>query len=204
MPSGRTWKYLSIGFIGGIVGSVGLAVASVAILASLSSKPSASGVVLSDIGCPSGMVENLATSRCEATDQTISAINNSFRKHSGSQSSTPLPTAKRIGELASKIVDNKGRFSVYRIAALLGDAESQYEVGGMLSKGVGTKEDDLEALRWLHEAAHNNHLEAQVRLAQMLSSGTYVKRNQRLARVWLERAEANKNHKTKHIAELKV
>jgi hypothetical protein len=201
MPSGKTWKYLSIGFIVGIVGSVCLAVASVAILASLSSKPSASGVVLSDIGCPSGMVENLATSRCEATDQTISVINNSFHKHSGTN---PVPSIKRMRELASKIADNKGRFSAYRIAALLGDAESQYEVGGMLSWGTGTEEDDLEALRWLHEAAHNGYLEAQVRLAQMLSSGTYVKKDQRLARVWQERAEANKNHKTKRIAELKV
>ncbi len=204
MPSRKKWKYLGIGLLGGVVTSIGIAILSVFGLIYLADRPSSSGIILSDIGCPSGMVENLSKGRCEVSDKTMSEITSSFRKHDNHKLLNPLPSSKRLRELAVKTADRKGTFSDYRIAALLGDAESQYHVGKLLSQGRGVEEDDLEALRWLHVAAHNNYLDAQTKLAEMLASGLFVKKDEQLAQVWLKRAEANKNQRTKQVAGLKA
>jgi hypothetical protein len=194
MPSRKTWKFLGIGFVGGILGSGGLAVAAIFVIALWPSSPSTSGIVLSDIGCPSGMLENMSNARCEMSEQTSASVSASLRKISEMGNSSHLPNTQQIRNMAKKASNNQSlMFKLYRLAAFLGDAQSQYEVGGMLSKGKGTKETDLEALRWLHEAAHSDHLDAQVRLAHMLSSGLFVKRDKQLAQKWLKRAEANRN-----------
>ena len=61
----------------------------------------------------------------------------------------------------------------------------------MISNGEGTDENDLEALKWLHEAAHNNYRKAQLRLAYMLSKGGFVEKDEVEALRWLKRAEEN-------------
>ena len=74
----------------------------------------------------------------------------------------------------------------------------------MYSKGTGTKEDDREALKWLKESAHNGYRKAQLRLAYLLSKGEYVRKDVRAAQIWLERAKANKNDKSKQLADKEV
>ncbi|MBT5875757.1 MAG: sel1 repeat family protein [Candidatus Latescibacteria bacterium] len=193
MPSRKKWKYIGVGIVGGALGSAGLLVATIFIIALWPSSPSTSGVVLSDIGCPTGMLENMATGKCVMSDETEATVSTALRKLSRVGSSNHLPNVQQIKSMAKKAAsDETLTFKLYRIAAFLGDGESQYEVGGMLSKGRGAREANMEALRWLHEAAHNDHLEAQVRLAHMLSSGTFVKKDKRLASDWLHRAEANR------------
>ncbi len=194
MPSRKKWKYFGIGIVGGIFGSAVLAVGAIFLIALWPVSPTANSIVLSEIGCPGGMLENMTTSRCEMSDEMSASVSAEFQKLMEANSSDNPPNAQQIRKLAEKVSHNKTlKFKLYGIAAFLGDPVSQYEVGGMLSNGEGTEEDDLESLRWLHEAAHNDHLEAQIRLAHMLSSGTYVKRDKRLATKWLSRAEANKS-----------
>ena len=196
MPSRKTWKYLGIGFAGGVFGSAGLAVVAVITIALWPSSPSTSGVDLTDIGCPSGMMENMRTARCEMSEKTSASVAASLRKLREIGGSNRPPNVQQIKNMAKKAMSNETlMFKLYRLAAFLGDAESQYEVGGMLSKGRGTKETDMEALRWLHEAAHNDYLEAQIRLAHMLSSGTFVKKDKNLASKWLHRAKSIRKQK---------
>ncbi len=194
MASRKSWRFLGIGFIGGVLGSAGFGIVVIASISFGSSALPHGGVVLSDIGCPSGMRENMSTSRCEMSKETAAWVGATLAKIG--DLSTPKRTLgpRQVGDLADRTTGNRTlAFKLYRIAALMGDAESQYEVGGLLSKGNGAQEDDLEALRWLHEAAHNDHLAAQLRLVHMLSSGTFVKKDERLALRWLERAEAIRN-----------
>jgi hypothetical protein len=62
----------------------------------------------------------------------------------------------------------------------------------MYSKGEGTNEDNLEALKWLKESAHNGYPKAQLRLAYMLSAGEFVKKDEEAALVWMEKAKNSK------------
>jgi len=73
----------------------------------------------------------------------------------------------------------------------MGDAESQFILGAMLSNGEGTNEDDHESLQWLYESAHRGYRKAQLRLAYMLSKGEFVAKNETEAVGWLKRAEEN-------------
>ena len=194
MPSRKKWKYIGVGIVGGALGSAGLLVATIFIIALWPSSPSTSGVVLSDIGCPTGMLENMATGKCVMSDETEITVSAALRKLSTLGNSNHLPNVQQIKSIAMKAAgDETLTFKLYLLAAFLGDAASQYEVGGMLSKGRGTQESDMEALRWLHEAAHNDHLEAQVRLGRMLSSGTFVEKDERLAAKWLRKAHGARN-----------
>jgi hypothetical protein len=197
MPSRKKWKYIGVGIVGGAIGSAGLLVAAIFIIALWPSSPATNGVILSDIGCPSGMLENIASGKCEMSDETEATVSAALRKLSKLGGSDHLPNVQQIKSMAKKVTsDETLTFKLYRLAAFLGDAESQYEVGGMLSKGKGTKGSDMESLRWLHEAAHNDHMEAQVRLAHMLASGTFVKKDERSASEWLRRAGGIRNQRT--------
>ena len=73
----------------------------------------------------------------------------------------------------------------------MGDAESQFILGAMLSNGEGTNEDDHESLQWLYESAQRDFRKAQLRIAYMLSSGEFVEKNDLEAVHWLKRAEKN-------------
>ena len=203
MPSSKTWKYLGVGFLGGLVGSIGLVVSAILIVTLWPSGKPAQKVSLADIGCPSGMIENLATDRCEASEKTVKTISASLgelRKLKSPIQKLNVPEIRKLAEKPSG--KPKLSFKLYLIAALLGDATSQYEIGGLLSNGTGVREDDLEALRWLHESAHNDHLGAQLTLSRMLASGTFVEKDEQMAQKWLKRAEANRSQA--QLAELEV
>jgi len=79
MPSRKTWKYLGIGFAGGVFGSAGLAIVAVTTIALWPSSPSTSGVDLTDIGCPSGMMENMRTAKCEMSEKTSASVQETAR-----------------------------------------------------------------------------------------------------------------------------
>ena len=70
----------------------------------------------------------------------------------------------------------------------------------MYSNGIGTNEDNLEALKWLKESAHNGYPKAQLRLAYMLSAGEFVKKDEEAALVWMEKAKNSKVIKPHRIA----
>ncbi len=194
MSSRKVWKYLGIGFVGGAIGSAGLVVAVVSSLAFLSPSQSSSSsrVVLSGLECPSAMIEDMTAGKCVMSDKAKSAVSIQLDKIKKAGDLNDLPSAKYVRSLAEKTTDKPTlKFKLYRLAAFMGDAKSQYKVGAMLSNGTGCEEDDLESLRWLHESALNNYLDAQLRLSHMLSSGTFVKQDEKLAKEWLEKAEAN-------------
>lgn len=80
-------------------------------------------------------------------------------------------------------------FEHYMISAKLKYSDSQFQVGHMLSKGLGVKEDRLAAFEWLQAAAKQNHAKAlyYVGIYYYNGSGT-IARNLDLARDYFKRA----------------
>ncbi|MBT5872274.1 MAG: hypothetical protein HOH43_02550 [Candidatus Latescibacteria bacterium] len=92
MPSRKKWKYLSIGIVSGLVGGAGLVVGGILLIAIWPSSQSTKHIVLADIGCPSGMLENLSSGRCEASVQTIAVIEVTYPKSENEETyETELP-----------------------------------------------------------------------------------------------------------------
>ena len=52
-----------------------------------------------------------------------------------------------------------------------GNAEAQYNLGGMYAYGQDVRQDDAEALRWYRKAAEQGNAEAQYNLGVMYDSG---------------------------------
>ena len=124
--------------------------------------------------------------------QSKAAVSYVLHDRGGSKRLEAIPGREVLKRAAKEIQGNsKQEFALFHFAALLGDPESQFIVGGMISNGEGTDENDLEALKWLHEAAHNNYRKAQLRLAYMLSKGGFVEKDEVEALRWLKRAEGN-------------
>ncbi|WP_153305831.1 tetratricopeptide repeat protein [Desulfogranum mediterraneum] len=86
---------------------------------------------------------------------------------------------------------NYGRaFRLYRQAALLGDPEAQFIVGGMLYRGQGTDPDQQQAFTWLLKAAKQGKSspESMAIIGGMFLRGSGVPQNYSEARRWLEPA----------------
>jgi len=73
----------------------------------------------------------------------------------------------------------------FRVAAAQGDADAQYNLGLMYSRGVGVGEDDAEALKWYRMAAAQGHAKAQYNLGMMYYFGKGVPRNRMVAYQWV-------------------
>ena len=150
-------------------------------------------ISLADIGCPSGTYEDMNRSRCSISTQSKAALAYVLEGSGVGISSEGTPNPVFLRKFATQISStDKGKFKLLHTAALLGDAESQFLIGGMYSKGEGTNEDNLEALKWLKESAHNGYPKAQLRLAYMLSAGEFVKKDEEAALVWMEKAKNSK------------
>ena len=148
---------------------------------------------LSDIGCPSGTYEDMNRSHCSISTQSKAALAYVLESSGVGISSEGTPNPVFLRKFAKQIsATDKDKFKRLHTAALLGDAESQFLIGGMYSKGIGTNEDNLEALKWLKESAHNGYPKAQLRLAYMLSAGEFVKKDEEAALVWMEKAKNSK------------
>lgn len=188
MSPRRVWKYLGVGVIGAVVGIGSLMTAVVLVLPLFASTLQPQDINLADIGCPAGMNEDMSVGRCAVTPQSFTVLSYATEGINGLDILKDKPEPSAIRDFASKVDDDdRLSFKLYRIAALLGDAESQFIVGGMYSNGKGTEEDDMESLRWLHESAHGGYRKAQVRLAYMLSKGEFVEKNDVEAVHWLKR-----------------
>ncbi len=81
-------------------------------------------------------------------------------------------------------------FALYLKAARLGDTEAQYIVGGMYSKGIGTKRNQREAFRWLYKAAQQGKSTSQSQkiLGQDFLVGNVVPRNYTQSAEWYKMA----------------
>lgn len=81
--------------------------------------------------------------------------------------------------------------SAYLAAAKRGDATAEYKLGIMYSHGQSVaRQDDAQAVYWLHKAAEQGHADAQYGLASMYASGRGVPKDDGLALQWLRRAAA--------------
>ncbi|MBF0322310.1 MAG: sel1 repeat family protein, partial [Magnetococcales bacterium] len=82
----------------------------------------------------------------------------------------------------------------FRQQAEGGDADGQYGVGYMYSRGLGVKQDDEEALKWFRLAAKQGHMRAHSAMGFMYAQGRGVERDDRQAVRWYraaaERGEA--------------
>ena len=82
---------------------------------------------------------------------------------------------------------NEGKaLELFRVAAEAGHAQSQYNLGWMLSGSRGTNQ--AEAVRWYRRAAEQGHIEAMVALGRCHRFGQGVTKDMGSARRWFERA----------------
>jgi hypothetical protein len=190
MLRSNLWKLLGIGLGGAVLGIGGLVVVVMAVVSQAGAPDRMDKIILSEIGCPSGMLEDLTIARCVMTPENFTALAYATGGIDGFDLLKDSPSPRGIRQAANEVKgDERLAFNLYRIAAVLGDGESQFIVGGLYSRGLGTPENDLEALRWLSESAHNGHRKAQLRLAYMLARGEFLERDVAASAEWLKKAK---------------
>jgi TPR repeat protein len=67
----------------------------------------------------------------------------------------------------------------YRKAAEQGDADAQFNLGGLYADGQGVKRSYAQAARWYRRAAEQGHAWAQTNLGLMYRKGHVVRRTSR-------------------------
>jgi len=102
---------------------------------------------------------------------------------------------KAAGQENSKAVSrlelmkaNEARFSKTGIRAIQGNVDSQYDLGNMYEKGIGTPIDYQQARDWYGKAAGAGHAEASFRLGLMYHEGAGTRRNDKTAFKWFRDA----------------
>ena len=75
-----------------------------------------------------------------------------------------------------------------RVSAAQGDADAQFNLGGMYATGDGVPPDAAEAVRWLRQAADQGHARAQFNLGGMYATGRGVPPDAAEAARWLRQA----------------
>ncbi len=75
-------------------------------------------------------------------------------------------------------------YRLFKPLAEQGDAEAQYNLGGMYAEGRGVAQDYGEATKWFRKAAEQGHAEAQYNLGGMYFRGRGVPRDFVLAHMW--------------------
>jgi len=78
----------------------------------------------------------------------------------------------------------------FRPLAQQGNAEAQFNLGGMYLKGRGVPQDDAEALRWFRLAAEQGDAKAQAQLGLMYGIGLGVPQDDAQAVQWFRLAAA--------------
>ncbi|KAI8995031.1 hypothetical protein BDB01DRAFT_847010 [Pilobolus umbonatus] len=82
-------------------------------------------------------------------------------------------------------------YSLYQTAARLNHADSQFEIGLMLSKGIGVKEDRTAAFSWFKKASNLNHANALYYVGIYFYNGTEdIKQDRDEARQYFGKAAA--------------
>jgi len=83
---------------------------------------------------------------------------------------------------------NAERFKKESISASNGNKESQYKLGNMYTKGVGTNIDLAMAARSFEQSASQGYTKAEYKLGCMFYEGTGVKASSKTAYKWLSQA----------------
>ncbi|PID72258.1 MAG: hypothetical protein CSA31_00115 [Desulfobulbus propionicus] len=85
--------------------------------------------------------------------------------------------------------------NMYKAAALRGDAEAQFVLGGMLYKGLGGEQDERAALKWLLKAAQQGKSSAESMqvIGSMYLRGNGVPQSYVEAKKWLDPAAEQGN-----------
>lgn len=86
---------------------------------------------------------------------------------------------------------NAARFGKMAVAAAAGDSESQYELGSMYMKGVGTNINYPKAVSTFEQAARQGHVKAAYKLGLMHYDGTGVRKDGKKAFRWFQQAADN-------------
>ena len=87
--------------------------------------------------------------------------------------------------------ERASQFEATRKAAEQGNAEAQFNLGGMYANGLGVPEDQAEAAKWYRKAAEQGHAEAQCSLGVMYQFGRGVSESDTEAYAWMAVATAN-------------
>ena len=83
---------------------------------------------------------------------------------------------------------NAARFDREMKQAADGDTESQYELGNMYAKGVGTNIDHAQSRLWYEKAASQGHIKAGYKLGVIFHEGSGVPKNSKTALGWFRKA----------------
>ena len=87
--------------------------------------------------------------------------------------------------IARRLANNS---AACRIRAEQGDAESQFRLGSMYSKGQGVPKDYIEAVRWYRKSAEQGYAKAEYNLSGMYREGQGVPQDYALAERWCRKA----------------
>ena len=83
------------------------------------------------------------------------------------------------------------RVASERIEASRGNAESQYQVGSFLLKGLGVELNSKQAAYWFSKAADQEHLKALLQLALLYEEGIGVSKDEYKALLLYKKALEN-------------
>ena len=92
------------------------------------------------------------------------------------------------GEAAYNRGDLAAAVQSWLLAAELGDAEAQYNLGLLYVEGQGVPKSDVEAVEWWRLAAEQGHARAQHNMAVMYAKGQGVPQDDVEAAKWRRRA----------------
>jgi TPR repeat protein len=81
----------------------------------------------------------------------------------------------------------------YKLAAKLGNANAQYNLGLMYRKGLGVPQDNMTAVKWYRLAAEQGYAIAQYNLGTMYGLGQGVIQDNVYAHMWLNIAASSGN-----------
>lgn len=86
---------------------------------------------------------------------------------------------------------NATRFQKTASEAKQGDADSQYDLGNMHMKGVGTNIDYQQAVKSFEQSAGQGHIKSAYKLGLIYYEGNDIKRNGKKAYKWFRQAAEN-------------
>ena len=186
----KSLNIIGIAVLGAVFALGALAVSVVYIIPGMLAHEPEHKIALHSISCPPGMIENMRTGRCSISDESMTRVAIAFAQLEEKLSHRIDRDPVFVRTLAQNArQDAELSFKLFHLAAVMGDAESQFILGAMLSNGEGTKEDDHESLQWLYESAQRGFSKAQLRISYMLSAGEFIEKDEVEAINWLKRAE---------------
>ena len=95
------------------------------------------------------------------------------------------------GLTAYKQSDYQTAFKLWLPLAKQGDASAQFNLGLMYHKGLGVKQDDVEAVKWYRKAAKQGYADAQANLGSSYLAGRGVREDYAEAVKWFKKAAEN-------------